>query len=119
MSTTNKWLIGIGVVLLLVAMYALPFVLQSTAPAYGGGYGMMGGGRGGMMGGDNYGGMMGGNSQGGMMAGNHQGGMMGGGYNMLGYNNGFFSVILWLLPLSLLVLIGLASAALIKYLRAA
>jgi hypothetical protein len=105
MSTKNKWLIGIGIVLLLAVMYALPFVLQSTAPAYGGGYGMMGGGRGGMMGGGMHGGMM-------------SGGMMGSGM-MGGYSFGLGYGLMWLVPLALLTLIGLSIAALIKYLRSA
>lgn len=99
MSTNNKWLIGIGVILLLAVMYALPFVFQSVAP---GGYGMMGGG--GMM--RNGGGMAGGgyNAMHNMM----HGGMMMGGYGFT-----------WLVLLALLTLLGLSIAALIKYLRSA
>jgi hypothetical protein len=101
MSTTNKWLIGIGVVLLLVVMYTLPFVFQSTSLTPGG---MMGGNGSGMM----QGGRMGGN--GGMM---HNSGMMGNSFFGIGYG------LMWIIPLSLLTLVGLGIAALIKYLRSA
>jgi len=94
MSTTTKWLIGIGIVLLLVLMFALPFIWQALYPnTYG--CGMTGG----------YG----------------RGPMMDGGYapmrsGMMGYGFGFG--FMWLFPLALLTLIGLSIAALIKYLRA-
>jgi hypothetical protein len=94
MKTNTKWLIGIGIALLVVVMFALPFIWQAINPAYG--YGMMGGygGRGSMMGG--YGGSP----------------VLGG---MMGFGFGF----MWLIPLSLIALIGLSIAALIKYLRSA
>jgi len=103
MSTKNKWLIGIGIVVLLAVMYALPFVWQAINPAYGSGYGMTLAphasagvdGRGGMMGGGFYG----------MYSG------------MMGYGFGFG--FMWLIPLALLTLLGLSIAALIKYLRSA
>ena len=89
MSTTNKWLIGIGVVLLLVVMFAMPFIWRAVNPAYG--FGCFGGyGRSAMMGYPIRGGMM-------------------------GFGFGF----MWLVPLAVLTLLGLSIAALIKYLRSA
>lgn len=96
MTTNNKWLIGIGVALLLVLMFALPFIWHAFYPsAYG--YGMMGG----------YGG-------GPMMGGGYGYPMRGGG--MMGYGFGFGFMLL--IPLAVLTLIVLSIAALIKYLRA-
>jgi len=90
MSTKNKWLIGIGVVLLLAVMYALPFVLQSTVPAYGCGLWHDGRRRW------------------------HDGRRHDGG------NTASVGIRPhWLIPLALLTLIGLGIAALIKYLRSA
>lgn len=91
MSTTNKWLIGIGIVVLVAFMYALPFILQSGNPVYGSGTGMMGGG---------------------MMRGS---GMM----DNYSYGYGLSSIFMWVFPISLLTLMGLGIAALIKYLRSA
>ncbi|MBI5842115.1 MAG: hypothetical protein HZB19_18675 [Chloroflexi bacterium] len=51
MSTTTKWVIGI--VVGLIALFALPFVWQAVFPSYG--YGMMGYGHMPMMGGYGYG----------------------------------------------------------------
>ncbi|MEW6403075.1 MAG: hypothetical protein AB1649_14850 [Chloroflexota bacterium] len=84
MSNTAKWTIGIVVVL--VVLFALPFVWQAVFPTYG--YGMMGGGYGRMP-----------------MMGNS-------GYGLMPFGMAF----MWLIPLGLLVLIGLSIAALIKYL---
>ena len=100
MSTTNKWLLGIGFIVLIAVMYALPFVFQGVNPFYGYGPGMMGGGRGGMMGGGFYG---------------MHGGMMGSSYGLFG----FMHIFMWIVPLALLTLVGLGIAALIKYLRSA
>ncbi len=91
MSNTWKWVIGIAVVL--VVLFVLPVLGWLFMPF--GGYGMMG-----------YGG-------GPMMGGWHMP-MMYGGYG--GY--GFGMIFAWLIPLGLLVLIGLAIAALVKYLKA-
>ena len=90
MSTTTKWLIGIGVALL-VLMFVAPFIWQALYPnTYG--YGMMGGyGRSPMLGGYSY---------------PMHGGMMGFGFGFM-----------WLIPLAVLTLLGLSIAALIKYLR--
>jgi hypothetical protein len=93
-TTNNKWLIGAGIILGLVVLFALPFIWQAVFPTTG--YGMMGGyGRGPMMG-DGYMPMHGG---------------------MTGYGFGFG--LMWLVPLALLTLLGLSIAALIKYLRSA
>jgi len=40
MSTKNKWLIGIGIVVGLIVLFALPFVWHTLFPAQG--FGMMG-----------------------------------------------------------------------------
>ena len=93
MTTKNKWLVGAGIALGLIVLFALPFILQAVFPSVG--YGMMGGGYG-------------------------RGPMMGGGYpmhggGMMGYGFGFG--FMWLIPLALLTLLGLSIAALIKYLR--
>jgi len=91
MSTKNKWLVGIGVALGLVALFALPFVWQALFPAQG--FGMMGYGHAPMMYGNGYSPMMGG-----------------------GLGFGFFFMALF--PLTALALAGLSVAALVKYLRA-
>ena len=92
MSTTNKWLIGIGIVVGLIVLLALPFASQSLFHPQG--FGMMGG----------YGNMP----------------MHGGqGYGFSPMHGGFglgMSFML-IIPLALLTLIGLSIAALIKYLR--
>ena len=91
MSTKNKWLIGAGIILGLVVLFALPFIWHAIFPSVG--YGMMGG----------YGRMP-------MMYGN--------GFSPMHGGMGFGMFFLWLIPLGLLILIGLGIAALIKYLRA-
>ena len=40
MSTKNKWLIGVGIVVGLIVLFALPFAWHALFPAQG--YGMMG-----------------------------------------------------------------------------
>ena len=89
MSTKNKWLTGIGIVLGLIVLFALPFVWQALFPAYG--FGMMG-----------YG---------------HAPMMYGNGLSHMRGGMGFGMFFLWLIPLALLTLAGLSIAALIKYLR--
>lgn len=92
MKTNNKWFIGIGVVVGLIVLFALPFLWQAVV--HSAGYGMMGG----------YG----------------RGPMMGNGFSpMSGGMMGFGFGLMWLIPLALITLIGLSIAALIKYLRAA
>jgi hypothetical protein len=90
MSVKNKWLIGAGIVLGLIVLFALPFVWQAFFPAQG--FGMMGLGYGNMP-------------------------MHGFGFSPMfgGMGSGIF--FLWLIPLGFLTLIGLGIAALIKYLR--
>ena len=41
MSTKNKWLIGIGIAIGLIVLFALPFIWRAFFPVQG--YGMMGG----------------------------------------------------------------------------
>jgi len=89
MSTKNKWLIGVGIALGLIVLFALPFVWQAVFPAQG--FGMMGG----------YGYMP----------------MHGFGFSPMHGGMGFGMFFLWLIPLALFALIGLSIAALIKYLR--
>jgi hypothetical protein len=89
MSTKNKWLIGAGVVVGLIVLFALPFAWQTLFHPQG--YGMMG-----------YGNMP----------------MHGGfGFSPFYGGMGFGMFFMWLIPLGLLTLIGLSIAALIKYLR--
>ena len=88
MSTKNKWLIGAGIVLGLIILFALPFVWQAVFPAQG--FGMLG-----------YGSMP----------------MHGFGFSPMHGGMGFGMFFLWLIPLALLTLTGLSIAALIKYLR--
>lgn len=83
MSTTAKWLLGI--VVALVVLTAVPLIWSALSPAQG--YGMMGYGRGPMMGG--YG---------------------------TAFHGPFFMGLMWLIPLGVLILIGLGIAALVKYL---
>jgi hypothetical protein len=91
MATKNKWFIGIGIVLGLIVLFALPFVWQAVFPAQS--FGMMGLGYGHAP----------------MMYGNGLWHMRGG--------MGFGMFFLWLIPPALLTLIGLSIAALIKYLK--
>jgi hypothetical protein len=94
MSTKNKWLIGAGIVVGLIVLFALPFAWQTLFHPQA--YGMMGYGYGNMP-------------------------MHGGqGYGFLPMHGwfGFGMFFMWLIPLALLTLIGLGIAALIKYLRA-
>ena len=98
MSTKNKWLLGIGIAIGLVVLFFLPSMWQALFPAQG--FGMMGQGFG-MMGHGNVS----------MMNNAGFSHMRGGG--MMGYGTSF----LWLIPLTLLTLVGLSIAALIKYLR--
>lgn len=89
MSVKNKWLLGTGIVLGLIVLFALPFIWRVFMPAYG--FGMMSG---------------------------HSPMMYGGGFSHMGGGMGFGMALLWLIPPALLVLVGLGIAALIKYLRA-
>ena len=88
MSTKNKWLIGIGIVVGLIVLFALPFAWHALFPAQG--YGMMG-----------YGNMP----------------MHGFGFSPMRGGFGFGMSFMWIIPLALLTLIGLSIAALVKYLR--
>ena len=90
MSTKNKWLLGVGIALGLIVLFFLPSMWQALFPAQG--FGMM------------HGNMS-------MMDNTGFSHMRGGG--MMGYGTSF----LWLIPLTLLTLVGLSIAALIKYLR--
>ncbi len=92
MNTKNKWWIGAGIALVLIVLFALPFIWQAVFPAYGFGMG--------------YGRMP-------MMAGGGFSHMRGG----IGFGMGFGSFFFWLIPFGLLVLIGLGIAALVKYLN--
>ena len=94
MSTKNKWLIGVGIVVGLIILFALPFAWHSLFPTLG--YGMMGYGYGNMP-------MHGGT---------------GFGFSPMRGGFGFGMSFMWIIPLGLLTLIGLGIAALIKYLRA-
>lgn len=88
MSTKNKWLLGAGIILGLIVLFALPFVWQTLfhAQAFGMGYNTM------------------------PM-------MQGFGFSPMRGGMGFGMSFLWLIPVGLLTLIGLSIAALIKYLR--
>ena len=90
MSTKNKWLIGVGIALGLIVLFALPFIWQALFPAQG--FGMMGPGYGNMP-------------------------MHGIGFSPMRGGMGFGMFFLWLIPLALLTLVGLGIAALIKYLQ--
>jgi hypothetical protein len=90
MSTKNKWLIGAGIVIGLIVLFALPFAWHALFPAQG--YGMMGYGYGNMP-------------------------MHGYGFSPMRGGFGFGMSFIWIIPLALLTLIGLGIAALIKYLR--
>ena len=90
MSTTNKWLIGIGIVGLIVLL-ALPFASQALFHPQG--FGMMGYGNMPMHGGQGY------------------------GFSPMHGGFGFGMSFMLIIPLALLTLIGLSIAALIKYLR--
>jgi hypothetical protein len=89
MTTKNKWLIGIGVVVGLIVLFALPFLWHALFPAQG--YGMWGG--------------------------MHMRGGMGSGFFPIFGGMGFGMFFMWLIPIGLLTLIGLGIAALIKYLN--
>jgi hypothetical protein len=94
MSAKNKWLLGAGIILGLIVLFALPFVWQALIHPQG--FGMMGYyGRTPMMYGNGFSPM-------------HSG---------IGFGMGFGMFFLWLIPLGLIILIGLGIAALIKYLR--
>ena len=88
MSTKNKWFIGIGIVVGLIVLFALPFAWHALFPAQG--YGMMG-----------YGNMP----------------MHGYSFSHMRGGFGFGMSFMWIIPLALLTLIGLGIVALIKYLR--
>ena len=90
MTTKNKWLIGAGIVLGLIVLFALPFVWQAFFPAQG--FGMTGYGYGNMP-------------------------MHGFGFSPMRGGMGFGGFFMLLIPLGLLTLTGLGIAALIKYLR--
>ena len=92
MSTKNKWLIGAGIVIGLIVLFALPFAWQALFHAQS--FGMMGYGNIPMHGGTGY------------------------GFSPMRSGLGFGISFMWLIPLALLTLIGLGIAALIKYLRA-
>lgn len=89
MTTKNKWLIGVGIVAGLLVLFALPFLWHALYPV------------------QNYG----------MWGGMNMHGGMGSGFFPMHSNMGFGMFFMWLIPLGLLVLIGLAIAALIKYLK--
>jgi|GEM_PF-1290540 len=88
MSTKNKWLVGAGIVVGLIVLFALPFVWQTLFHAQG--FGMMGYP---MHGGTGF------------------------GFSPMRSGMGFGMSFLWLIPLALLTLLGLSIAALIKYLK--
>ena len=90
MSTKNKWLIGVGIVVGLIILFALPFASHALFPAQG--YGMMGHGYGNMP-------------------------MHNYGFSPMRGGFGFGMSFMLIIPLALLTLIGLSIAALIKYLR--
>jgi hypothetical protein len=89
MSTKNRWLIGIGIAVGLIILFALPFLWHALFPYQG--YGMWGG--------------------------MHMRGGIGPGFSPMYGGMGFGMFSMWLIPLGLLVLIGLGIAALIKYLK--
>ena len=91
MTTKNKWLIGVGIVIVLLVLFALPFVWHALYPVQGYGYGMWGG--------------------------MHMRGETGLGFSPMFSGMGFGMFFMWLIPLGLLVLIGLGIAALVKYLK--
>jgi hypothetical protein len=97
MSAKNKWLIGVGIVLGLIILFALPFVWQAVFPAQG--FGMTLAPR--ASAGVGYGNMP----------------MHGFGVSHMRWGMGFGMLFLWLIPPALLTLVGLSIAALIKYLR--
>ena len=88
MSTKNKWLIGAGIALGLIVLFALPFAWQTLF--YAQNFGMMGY--------DNI-------------------PMHDFGFSSMRGGLGFGMFFVWLIPLALLTLVGLSIAALIKYLR--
>lgn len=92
MSTNNKWLIGIGVLVGLVILFFLPLIWHTLYPVTIYGYGM-------------WGGM------------HMRGGMMNTWFSPFFGGMGFGMFFMWLIPLGLLILIGLGIAALIKYLK--
>ena len=89
MSTKNKWLIGVGIVVGLIVLFALPFAWQALFHAQS--FGMMG-----------Y----------------NNSPIQGFGFSPMRGGMGFGMSFMWLIPLALLTLVGLSIAALIKYLRA-
>jgi hypothetical protein len=91
MSNKSKWLVGIGILLGLLILFAIPFIWQALWP--GTGFGMMG-----------YRTMP-------MM----RGFPMHGSYGFGGFS--FMMFFLWLIPPGLLALIVLGIFALTKYLR--
>lgn len=91
MTTKNKWLIGIGVVVGLIVLFFLPLAWHALFPVQSFGYGA-------------WGGMP------------MHGGMGSSGFFPMFGGMGFGMFFVWLIPISLLVLIGLGIAALIKYL---
>lgn len=90
MTTKNKWLLGVGIIVGLIVLFALPFVWQALFHPQG--FGMMGAP---------------------MMYGNGFSPMHGG----INFGMGFGMLFMGLIPLGLIVLIGLGIAALIKYLK--
>jgi hypothetical protein len=91
MSIKNKWFIGIGIAVGLIVLFFLPLIWQTLYPVTGYGYGMWGG--------------------------MHMRGGMGYGFSPVFGGVEFGMFFMWLIPLGLLVLICLAIAALIKYLK--
>lgn len=89
MSTRNKWLIGIGIAVGLIVLFFLPSIWHILFPYQG--YGMWGG--------------------------MHMRGGYGPGFFPMFGGMGFGMLFMGLIPLGLLVLTGLAIAALIKYLK--
>jgi hypothetical protein len=97
MSTKNKWLIGIGIVVGLIVLFALPFAWHALFQAQGYGMTLAPG----ASAGGGYGNMP----------------MHGFGFSPMRGGFGFGMSFMWIIPLALLTLIGLSIAALIKYLR--
>jgi hypothetical protein len=96
MSTKNKWLVGIGIAIGLIVLFALPFIWRAFFPVQG--YGMT--------------------LAPGASAGVGGYGMHGFGFSPMFGGFGFGMFFMMLIPLGLLTLICLGIAALIKYLRA-
>jgi hypothetical protein len=92
MSAKNKWLIGLGILAGLAVLFFLPSIWQVLFPAAGCGY-------------EAWGGMP------------HMRGGFGRGFSPMYGGMGFGTFFMWLVPAGLLALVGLAIAALVKYLK--